>query len=325
MIEKKKIKKKVIKKRVAKKSSTVVKRRTVRSGLRRRRVAKRRSKKRSVFLFGFLVKKWRKYNQVIRREQSRCLRYKKYKGKYAFCYVWALLNKYFKQTIIVVIILGVMGMFFTKDTFLELSMKDNFGPVLQTNLTDNLAQLVKKISNLENKIKGLQYCTEDKYWKPLPNEVCNYYFYERQRDKRCTRNEVPTTRYSIGTNMCCSGKFYSDNRDKLTACDGADIFDNKYETFNSKVVPNKDRCNFNKCEFYPADHWHAKLSEDGSVEYGSDGNIILEKDCAVTQEEGPCSKPCGGGKRIRYVQTSNCLKVKIPEACNMEPCAQESY
>ncbi len=321
MTEKKKTKKKVIKKRVTQKRFTIIKKRAVRSGSKHRRVTKRRSKKRSVFLFGFLAKKWRKYNQVIRREQSRCLRYKKYKGKYAFCYVWALLNKYFKQTIIVVIILGVMGMFFTKDTFLELATQGSFGPTLQTSL---ISDLTNKIRSLTGQIDDRKRCTEDKYWKPTLDEVCNYYLYERKND-HCAKFDVPTTRIGIGTKMCCKGDFYDRNKDKLTPCPGSDIFFHRDIMLDANVVPDKDSCELGACEFYPANGFHAKLNEDGSIAYDSHGNIIIEKDCAVTKKEGPCSKPCGGGKRIKYVRTKNCLTVKIPEACNMSPCAQESY
>ena len=324
MTEKKKIKKKVIKKRVTQKRFTIIKKRAVRSGSKHRRVTKRRSKKRSVFLFGFLAKKWRKYNQVIRREQSRCLRYKKYKGKYAFCYVWALLNKYFKQTIIVVIILGVMGMFFTKDTFLELAIQGSFGPTLQTSL---ISDLTNKIRSLTGQIDDRKQCTEDKYWKPTLGEVCNYYLYQRKND-HCAKFNVPTTRIGIGTKMCCDGGkagIYDKNKDKLTACPGADIFFHRDKIFPTTVVPDKDSCQLGACEFYPAKGFHAKLNEDGSLDLDENGNIKLEKDCAVTQKEGPCSKPCGGGKRIKYVRTKNCLTVKIPEACNMAPCTQESY
>ncbi len=324
MTEKKKTKKKVIKKRVTKKSSAVVKNRTVGLASKRRRVTKRRSKKRSVFLFGFLVKKWRKYNQIIRREQSRCLRYKKYKKKYVFCYVWALLNRYFKQTIIAVIILGAVGMFFTKGTFLELATQGNLGPTLQTSL---IGDLTNKIRSLTGQIDDRKRCTEDKYWKPNPNEVCNYYLYKRKND-HCAKFNVPTTRIGIGTKICCDGGkagIYEKNKNKLTPCPGSDIFFHKDKMLTTSVVPDKDSCQLGACEFYPASGFHAKLNEDGSIAYDDAGNIIIEKDCAKTQEVGPCSKPCGGGKRIRYVQTSNCLKIKISEACNMEPCTQESY
>ncbi len=321
MVNKKKIKKKAIKKRVVKKSSTIVKRRTVRSGLKRRRVIKKRSKKRSVFLFGFLVKKWRKYNQVIRREQSRCLRYKKYKGKYAFCYVWALLNKYFKQTIIVVIILGAMGMFFTKDTFLELATQGNFGPTLQTSL---IGDLTNKINTLNRKITGLKKCTDMQAWKPSAEEVCNFAYTWGRRPAGCANSSAPEKIFVIGKKMCCTG-VYVGNENKLQACDGADMFFSPSNMHSSSMVASKSECGMGVCEFYPAKGFHAKLNEDGSLDLDESGNIKLEKDCPKTQEEGPCSKSCGGGKRIRYVQTSNCLKVKIPEACNMAPCAQESY
>ncbi len=321
MTEKKKIKKKVIKKRVTQKRSTIIKKRAVRSGSKHHRVTQRRSKKRSVFLFGFLVKKWRKYNQVIRREQSRCLCYKKYKEKYAFCYVRALLGKYFKQTIIVVILLGMIGLFFAKNTFLELATQGSFGPALQTSL---ISDLTNKIRELTGKIDDRKQCTEDKYWKPTLDKVCNYYLYERKND-HCAKFNVPTTRIGIGTKMCCKGDMYNKNKDKLAPCPGADIFFHRDTMLDTNIVPDKDSCALGACEFYPANGFHAKLNEDGSIAYDSDGNIMIEKDCIFSQKEGPCSKPCGGGKRIKYTRTTNCLTVEIPEACNMAPCTQESY
>ncbi len=326
MTEKNKTKKNVIKKRVTKKGGTAVKKRTVGLASRRHRVTKRRSKKRSVFLFGFLAKKWRKYNQVIRQEQSRCLRYEKYKGKYAFCYVLALLGKYFKQTIVVVIILGSIGLFYSKNTLLEISTQNYFVSSLQTSI---ISELVNKIGYLRNQIDIRKRCTEDKYWSPAPSNVCNYYLYKR-KNNNCKRFNVSTTRFDIGTKMCCNaGKnnIYEKNKDKLTACPGADIFFKQTVTplYDSSLVPFKNNCHLKVCEFYPAKGFHAKLNEDGSMYYDENGDISIEKDCAKTQEEGPCSKPCGGGERIRYIQMSNCLKLKVPEACNMESCAQESY
>jgi len=181
MVKKKQNKKRVIKKKVKHP---------------RKRVGKNQS-----FFVAFFKVYWQTFQKTMRREQGRCLRYKKYKNKYAFCFVWALLNKYFKQTIIVVILLAGMGLFFLRGTFLEMTTQGVFGPELQTGLIQDLEN---KIKSLTGQIDDRKRCTEDKYWKDPINEVCNFYLY-RQENKHCAKFGVPTERIAIGTKMCCDG------------------------------------------------------------------------------------------------------------------------
>jgi hypothetical protein len=287
----------------------------------KKKVNKRASKRGS--FSAFFKKKFSKIKKTIRREQRRCLRYKKYKNKESFCFVWAVLNKYFGITLLFVLIVGLGGFLFLKNDFQTIANKGLFGRNIQTNL---LGDLTNKIRTLTAKIDDRKQCTEDKYWKPLPTEVCNYYLYQ-QENKHCAKFKVPTTRVAIGEKQCCrdNAVYKGDNKNKLVACPGADIFFKQYKMHDTKVVPTKDWCGLGACEFYPGNGFHAKLNEDGSIAYDEEGNIILEKDCKATQEVSPCSKPCGGGERIRTIQTKNCLKIKTPELCNPEPCVQETY
>jgi len=262
-----------------------------------------------------------KNKNKIKTIQKKCLRRKKYKNKQIFCYARAVLSEYPAMSLATVFLLIIIGGLITWNNFSYQITQNGFG--LQTSLISDLTQ---KIQKLTGQIDDRKKCTEDKYWKPSTKEVCNYYLYQ-QENKHCAKFNVPTTRVAVGEKMCCrdNDKVYKENKDKLVACPGADIFFKKTKMFDTKVVPNKDWCGMGACEFYPGNGFHAKLNEDGSFAYDADGNIILEKDCEVTQEVTPCNKPCGGGTRYRTVQTANCLKIKTPELCNPEPCAVESY
>jgi hypothetical protein len=287
----------------------------------KKRVNKRISQKNS--FFAFIKNIFPNFKKTIRKEQRRCLRYKKYKNKQSFCFVWAILNKYTKIFIVLVFFIIFIGGILSKNTFRQLSLGGYLGNSLQTSL---ISDLTNKINDLTAKISDRKKCTEDRYWKDSVKDVCNYYLYQ-QENKHCAKFKVPTTRVAIGERQCCNDNavYQGDNKDKLVACPGADIFFKKSLMHDTKVVPTKDWCGLGVCEFYPGNGFHAKLNEDGSIAYDEEGNIILEKDCKATQEVSPCSKPCGGGERIRTIQTKNCLKMKTPELCNPEPCVQETY
>ncbi len=303
------VKKKQNKKRITRK----------RTRSKRKRVSKSQS-----FFVSFFNLRWQVFKKTMRREQGRCLRYKKYKNKYAFCFVWALLNKYFKQTVIVVVLLACLGLFFLRGTFLEVATQGVFGPELQTGLIQDLEN---KITMLTGQIHERKKCIEDEYWKDSINDVCNFYLY-KQENEHCAKFRVPTERIAIGTKMCCDGgkgDIYNKNADKLTACPGADIFFHKKRILSTSVVPDQQHCQLGACEFYPAKGFHAKLNEDGSIQHDGDGNIIVEKDCPATTKVSACDKPCGGGKRIRTTRTTTCLDVKTTEVCNMQACLQEGY
>lgn len=316
-------KKKIIKR---KKETQAQKKNNNRKRRVKRKINKRTSQGSS--FFASIKSVFSNFKKTIRKEQRRCLRYKKYKNKQSFCFVWAILNKYTKTFVVFIFGIILIGSIFSKNIFQQLSMGDFLGEKVQTSL---IGDLTNKINNLKSEILDRQKCIEDEYWQPATKDVCNGYKYE-QKNEHCAKFKVPTTKVAIGEKICCNeyGLYKGENKKKLEACPSATMFFNKIGDKKSNVVATKDNCfddwDWGKhfCKFYPGNGFHAKLNEDGSIAYDENHNIILEKDCEKTQEVTACNKPCGGGQRYRTIQTANCLKIKTPELCNPEPCTRES-
>jgi hypothetical protein len=112
--------------------------------------------------FAFIGNIFLNFKKTIRKEQRRCLRYKKYKNKQSFCFVWAILNKYTKIFIVLVFFVIFIGNILFKSTSRQLSTGDFFWGGTQTSLIGDLANKIKKLTG---QIDDRKQCTEDQYWK----------------------------------------------------------------------------------------------------------------------------------------------------------------
>ncbi len=301
------------------KENKIVRKKSVSKKTKKRIIKKsRRVNKKHGFFVSFFgaIKDWMKLGMKrIRKEQRHCLRFKKYKGKQTFCFVRALSLEYPWRTIIGFTAVGIIGSFIFADNL----QKELGGDYLNFNLQTSLvSKLESKVKSINSKILDRQKCTQDKYWMESEDDVCNYWLYE-QKNEHCSKFNVPTNRVAIGKKMCCEqldGIFYTGSKQNVVACPGADIFFNKSAMHSTSIVSSAMECSTNVCQFYPKNGFHVKL--------GDDGRIIIEKDCPVSQTVGSCDKECGGGKRLRTINTASCIKVEQYELCNVEPCFAET-